>query len=203
MDADLDAKVLVMEHVKADAAVNAPVVMEIAVQIVLANQPPTEHLDDALMALALVNVVLAVIMNAMEAAVHHVAELVRVVHVHQVVAQPALDVLVVLQLVEADAQKHAMDVRVAVQELAVIIVIPLVEMHVKFNVEINAKQLVEHLAAQLVKIVAKINVMILVNQLMRLLVQIIHQQARQQVVGKIVLQVVIFIAQDALVIVLD
>ena len=174
MDADLDAKVLVMEHVKADAAVNAPVVMEIAVQIVLANQPPTEHLDDVLMPLALVNVVLAVIMNAMEAAVHHVAELVRVVHVHQVVAQPALDVLVVLQLVEADAQKHAMDVRVAVQELAVIIVIPLVEMHVKFNVEINAKPRAAHLVMMNVKIAVKINAMILVNQPMLHLVQPIN-----------------------------
>lgn len=139
MDADLDVKVFVMEHVKADAAVNALVVMEIAVQIVLANQPPTEHLDDVLMVLALVNVVLVVIMNVMEPAAQHVVELVRVVHVHQVVAQPALDVLVVLQLVEADAQKHAMDVRVAVKERVATVVIPHVVQLVKFNVGISVK----------------------------------------------------------------
>lgn len=202
MDADLDVKVLVMEHVKADAAVNALVVMEIAVQIVLANQPPTEHLDDVLMVLALVNVVLVVIMNVMEPAAQHVVELVRVVHVHQVVAQPALDVLVVLQLVEADAQKHAMDVRVAVKERVATVVIPHVVQLVKFNVGISVKQLAEHRAIQRAKIVAKLIVMILVNQLMRPLVQIIHQQVQRQVVDKIVLRDVIFIVQDVLVIAL-
>lgn len=103
----------------------------------------------------------------------------------------------------ADVQKLVMGALAAVKELVVIVAALLAVMHVLFNAEINVKQLAEHLATLRAKIVAKHIVMTLVNQLTRLLVQTIHQQAQRLDAEKIVLQDVIFIAQDVLVIALD
>ena len=111
------------------------------------------------------------IWNVQAVVVQHAAEIVRVVHVHQVVAQPVLDVLVVLQLVEADAQRTALDVIVVAAVLAQAVAAINVVLSVLINVEINAKIHVAHHVMMNAKIAVKQNVMIHVNQQMLHLVQ--------------------------------